>query len=127
MSDKLVKEIITTTTEKFNDNGSVKERVVESREKVYQHDFSEKEIQEAEVIEEQVKDEPQSEPDMTQAIAEAAKAIDSQQIHPQVQQQQNPFAPTQVNVDPSKYIRVGTPQPIQQNGVKSVQFPWEQQ
>ena len=36
MENKLIKEIITTTTEKYGEGGSVIEKITETREKVYQ-------------------------------------------------------------------------------------------
>lgn len=74
----LVKEIITTETEKFTEDGKIKERVKETREKIYEK-ITEKEEAEAQ-IEEAASTPPPSaeEKEVTRTLVEdAAKAIDA--------------------------------------------------
>ena len=80
MDRKLVKEIITTETEKFTEDGNIKERVKEIKEKIYSTEAINAE--EVEVVE--ATPQPQTEPpkeekkeDKQELIKEAAKVIDN--------------------------------------------------
>lgn len=134
---KLVKETITTTTERFHDDGTVKERVVEQREKVYDNQYSEQEIQEATEIEEtepKAKEDNASEKQEEEVenplpkedlVREAAAKIDKQKKNP-------PLPPGQP-APPTGYTPVGAVSPLPQYNVVGRQsntqtptFPWEQ-
>ena len=93
MDRKLVKEIITTETEKFTEDGNIKERVKEIKEKIYSTEAINAE--EVEVVE--ATPQPQTEPpkeekkeDNQDLIKEAAKAIESHNTQTPTQTQQPP-------------------------------------
>ena len=120
MDRKLVKEIITTETEKFTEDGNIKERVKEIKEKIYSTEAINAE--EVEVVE--ATPQPQTEPpkeekkeDNQDLIKEAAKAIESHNTQTPTQTQQPPYMP------PNKYnvLNRTTPMPMGQ----PVKFPWE--
>lgn len=125
MDRKLVKEIITTETEKFTEDGNIKERVKEIKEKIYSTEAINAE--EVEVVE--ATPQPQTEPpkeekkeDNQDLIKEAAKAIESHNTQtptqpPQQSPQQPPYMP------PNNYnvLNRTTPMPMGQ----PVKFPWE--
>lgn len=125
MDRKLVKEIITTETEKFTEDGNIKERVREIKEKIYSTEAINTE--EVEVVEAtpQPKTEPPKEEkkeDKQELIKEAAKAIESHnaQAQTQTQPQQPPYIP------PNNYnvLNRTTPMPMGQMP-QPVKFPWE--
>ena len=83
---KLVKEIITTETEKFTEEGKIKERVKETREKIYSNAHSKKEMDKAKVVEkdksakkEKVEEKVEEKPEPTkeELIKSVAEGIDS--------------------------------------------------
>lgn len=115
MDRKLVKEIITTETEKFTEDGNIKERVKEIKEKIYSTEAINAE--EVEVVE--ATPQPQAEPpkeekkeDKQELIKEAAKVIDNN-----AQNSTPPYMP------PNNYnvLNRTTPMPMGQ----PVKFPWE--
>lgn len=142
---KLVKEIITTTTEKYNEDGKIKEKITEQREKIYSSMYSDDDIKNASVINQplapsqipQKEVAPQQSPltvvegekTKEQLILAAAQAVDaSRSSQPQVQP--NPFTPwsqtpqgqaqmSQLNIPgltvPKATTAQGTPP----------KFPWE--
>lgn len=123
MDRKLVKEIITTETEKFTEDGNIKERVREIKEKIYSTEAINTE--EVEVVE--ATPQPQTEPpkeekkeDKQELIKEAAKAIESHNAQTQTQPQQPPYIP------PNSYnvLNRTTPMPMGQMP-QPVKFPWE--
>ena len=120
MDRKLVKEIITTETEKFTEDGNIKERVKEIKEKIYSTEAINAE--EVEVVE--ATPQPQAEPpkeekkeDNQDLIKEAAKAIESHNTQTPTPPQQPPYMP------PNNYnvLNRTTPMPMGQ----PVKFPWE--
>lgn len=124
MDKKLIKEIITTETEKFTDDGTIKERIKEIREKVYAdaNAFSKKDVEEAEVVESEEKIEEKKEPTKEELIAEAGNKLDNSNVEEQVQPQQNPYMP------PNSYnvLNRTTPSPMGPLN-NQVKFPWEKQ
>ena len=119
MGNKLIKEIITTTTERYGEEGSIKEKVTEKREKVYETNFSESEMDNAEVVETPaVKETPKEE-----LVKQAAATIDASKSTP-VQQSQ-PALPPQPQTYAPQYNVVGrqSSQPVQP---QAPSFPWEQ-
>lgn len=123
MDRKLVKEIITTETEKFTEDGNIKERVKEIKEKIYSTEAINAE--EVEVVE--ATPQPQTEPpkeekkeDNQDLIKEAAKAIESHNTQTPTQPQQPPQPPY---MPPNNYnvLNRTTPMPMGQ----PVKFPWE--
>ena len=123
MDRKLVKEIITTETEKFTEDGNIKERVKEIKEKIYSTEAINAE--EVEVVE--ATPQPQAEPpkeekkeDNQDLIKEAAKAIESHNTQTSTQPQQPPQPPY---MPPNNYnvLNRTTPMPMGQ----PVKFPWE--
>lgn len=123
MDRKLVKEIITTETEKFTEDGNIKERVKEIKEKIYSTEAINAE--EVEVVE--ATPQPQTEPpkeekkeDNQDLIKEAAKAIESHNTQTSTQPQQPPQPPY---MPPNNYnvLNRTTPMPMGQ----PVKFPWE--
>lgn len=155
MSDKLVKEITTTTTERYHENGSIREKITESKEKVYNYGFSEQQIAEAEVkpsvapaVEPARITEPLQEKknETSDLIAAAAAAINSkpenhepipdeaqqqpqqQQQEPQYQQPSAPYSPYQQYQPQSQYnvvSRGNPPAPGQSQLPNPPTFPWE--
>ena len=120
MDRKLVKEIITTETEKFTEDGNIKERVKEIKEKIYSTEAIN--ADEVEVVE--ATPQPQTEPpkeekkeDNQELIKEAAKAIESHNTQTTTQPPQPPYMP------PNNYnvLNRTTPMPMGQ----PVKFPWE--
>lgn len=127
MDKKLVKEIVTTETEKFTDDGTIKERIKEIREKVYSdaNAFSKKEIEEAKEAETEEEDRTKEEeseakePTKEELIAEASNKINSTQTEQSQQTAQNPYMPTSTyNV-----LNRTTPQPM--GPINQMKFPWE--
>ena len=123
MDRKLVKEIITTETEKFTEDGNIKERVREIKEKIYSTEAINTE--EVEVVE--ATPQPQTEPpkeekkeDNQELIKEAAKAIESHNTQTPTQPQQPPYIP------PNNYnvLNRTTPMPMGQMP-QPVKFPCE--
>ena len=128
MSDReLVKEIITTETEKYTDEGKVKEKVKETREKIYSYDKVENYDKVDKVID---KSEPKKEEgEKEDLVKQAAQAIENKS--PQVQQ---PAATPQpaVPVSPAFQPTATTPYMPQQYNVlarnpvvEKPTFPWE--
>ena len=127
MDRKLVKEIITTETEKFTEDGNIKERVKEIKEKIY----STEAINAEEVEAVETTPQPQTEPpkeekkeDNQDLIKEAAKAIESHNTQTPTQPQQPPQPPQQPPYMPPNNYNVlnrTTPMPMGQ----PVKFPWE--
>lgn len=127
MDRKLVKEIITTETEKFTEDGNIKERVKEIKEKIYSTEAIN--ADEVEVVE--ATPQPQTEPpkeekkeDNQDLIKEAAKAIESHNTQTPTQPQQPPQPPQQPPYMPPNNYNVlnrTTPMPMGQ----PVKFPWE--
>lgn len=130
MDRKLVKEIITTETEKFTEDGNIKERVKEIKEKIYSTEAINAE--EVEVVEETPQ--PQTEPpkeekkeDNQDLIKEAAKAIESHNTQTPTQPQQPPQPPQQPPYMPPNNYNVlnrTTPMPMGQSTMpQPVKFP----
>lgn len=143
MSEKLVKETITTTTERYSDGGGIKEKIIETREKVYQSEFSDEDINKAKEKpskKEKVKEEEkqvevevkQEEKTKEQLIQEVAKTIDNTknnegttpvqpQPQPSPQNQQYGLQP------PPGYMPLGeVPRyNVVTRGVNPPAFPWE--
>ena len=124
MDRKLVKEIITTETEKFTEDGNIKERVKEIKEKIYSTEAINAE--EVEVVEETPQ--PQTEPpkeekkeDNQDLIKEAAKAIESHNTHTPTPPQQPPQQPPYMPPNNYNVLNRTTPMPMGQ----PVKFPWE--
>ena len=124
MDRKLVKEIITTETEKFTEDGNIKERVKEIKEKIYSTEAINAE--EVEVVE--ATPQPQTEPpkeekkeDNQDLIKEAAKAIESHNTQTQTQPQQPPQQPPYMPPNNYNVLNRTTPMPMGQ----PVKFPWE--
>lgn len=125
MDRKLVKEIITTETEKFTEDGNIKERVKEIKEKIYSTEAINAE--EVEVVE--ATPQPQAEPpkeeekeDKQELIKEAAKVIDNNNAQNSMPPQQPPYMP------PNNYnvLNRTTPMPMGQPTMpQPVKFPWE--
>ena len=122
MDRKLVKEIITTETEKFTEDGNIKERVKEIKEKIYSTEAINAE--EAEV--EEATPQPQAEPpkeekkeDKQELIKEAAKVIDNNKAQNSMPPQQPPYIP------PNNYnvLNRTTPIPMGQPMPQPVKFP----
>ena len=126
MDRKLVKEIITTETEKFTEDGNIKERVKEIKEKIYSTEAINAE--EVEVVE--ATPQPQTEPpkeekkeDNQDLIKEAAKAIESHNTQTPTQPQQPPQPPY---MPPNNYnvLNRTTPMPMGQPTMpQPVKFP----
>ena len=124
MDRKLVKEIITTETEKFTEDGNIKERVKEIKEKIYSTEAINAE--EVEVVE--ATPQPQTEPpkeekkeDNQDLIKEAAKAIESHNTQTPTQTQQPPQQPPYMPPNNYNVLNRPTPMPMGQ----PVKFPWE--
>ena len=124
MDRKLVKEIITTETEKFTEDGNIKERVKEIKEKIYSTEAINAE--EVEVVE--ATPQPQTEPpkeekkeDNQDLIKEAAKAIESHNAQTPTQPQQPPQQPPYMPPNNYNVLNRTTPMPMGQ----PVKFPWE--
>ena len=124
MDRKLVKEIITTETEKFTEDGNIKERVKEIKEKIYSTEAINAE--EVEVVE--ATPQPQTEPpkeekkeDNQDLIKEAAKAIESHKTQTPTQTQQPPQQPPYMPPNNYNVLNRTTPMPMGQ----PVKFPWE--
>ena len=124
MDRKLVKEIITTETEKFTEDGNIKERVKEIKEKIYSTEAINAE--EVEVVE--ATPQPQTEPpkeekkeDNQDLIKEAAKAIESHNTQTPTQPQQPPQQPPYMPPNNYNVLNRTTPMPRGQ----PVKFPWE--
>lgn len=138
MEGKLLKEIITSTIERFGENGSIKEKVTEVRERIYERNLSNQEASQAEVVEEktnnrEVKEVEKSKEDL---IAEAASAINMiEPAKPEEVVQQNPQEPLPTTQNPygitppEGYVPVaGGPAPrynVINRQVNSATFPWE--
>lgn len=124
MDRKLVKEIITTETEKFTEDGNIKERVKEIKEKIYSTEAINAE--EVEVVE--ATPQPQTElpkeekkEDNQDLIKEAAKAIESHNTQTPTQPQQPPQQPPYMPPNNYNVLNRTTPMPMGQ----PVKFPWE--
>ena len=126
MSDReLVKEIITTETEKYTDEGKVKERVKETREKIYSYDKVENYDKVDKIID---KSEPKKEEEKKEdLVKQAAQAIENK--NPQAQQ---PAATPQPPVSPAFQPTATAPYMPQQYNVltrnpvvEKPTFPWE--
>ena len=124
MDRKLVKEIITTETEKFTEDGNIKERVKEIKEKIYSTEAINAE--EVEVVE--ATPQPQTEPpkeekkeDNQDLIKEAAKAIESHNTQTPTPPQQPPQQPPYMPPNNYNVLNRTTPMPMGQ----PVKFPWE--
>ena len=123
MARTLVKEIITTETEKFTEDGNIKERVKEIKEKIYSTEAINAE--EVEVVE--ATPQPQTEPpkeekkeDKQELIKEAAKVIDNNNAQNSTPPQQPPYMP------PNNYnvLNRTTPMPMGQPTMpQPVKFP----
>lgn len=121
MGDKLVKEIITTTTERFSDSGNIKEKITESREKIYSTNFSDKEIAEAKPVEKEEEPEAPKEKAKEQLIQEAAKAIEK----PKTQEQPAPYVPWSPNTPPQSLPQYNVASRATA-AIPTTKFPWEQ-
>ena len=124
MDRKLVKEIITTETEKFTEDGNIKERVKEIKEKIYSTEAINAE--EVEVVE--ATPQPQTEPpkeekkeDNQDLIKEAAKAIESHNTQTPTQPQQPPQQPPYMPPNNYNVLNRTTPKTMGQ----PVKLPWE--
>ena len=124
MDRKLVKEIITTETEKFTEDGNIKERVKEIKEKIYSTEAINAE--EVEVVE--ATPQPQTEPpkeekkeDNQDLIKEAAKAIESHNTQTPTPPHQPPQQPPYMPPNNYNVLNRTTPMPMGQ----PVKFPWE--
>ena len=124
MHRKLVKEIITTETEKFTEDGNIKERVKEIKEKIYSTEAINAE--EVEVVE--ATPQPQTEPpkeekkeDNQDLIKEAAKAIESHNTQTPTQPQQPPQQPPYMPPNNYNVLNRTTPMPMGQ----PVKFSWK--
>ena len=131
MSDReLVKEIITTETEKYTDEGKVKERVKETREKIYSYDKVENYDKVDKIID---KSEPKKEEEKKEdLVKQAAQAIENKK--PQAQQPATTPQPTvpQPPVSPAFQPTPVAPYMPQQYNVlarnpvvEKPTFPWE--
>ena len=127
MDRKLVKEIITTETEKFTEDGNIKERVKEIKEKIYSTEAINAE--EVEVVE--ATPQPQTEPpkeekkeDNQDLIKEAAKAIESHNTQIPIQTQQPPQQPPYMPPNNYNVLNRTTPMPMGQPTMpQPVKFP----
>lgn len=126
MDRKLVKEIITTETEKFTEDGNIKERVKEIKEKIYSTEAINAE--EVEVVE--ATPQPQTEPpkeekkeDNQDLIKEAAKAIESHNTQTPTQPQQPPQQPPYMPPNNYNVLNRTTPMPMGQPMSQPVKFP----
>ena len=127
MDRKLVKEIITTETEKFTEDGNIKERVKEIKEKIYSTEAINAE--EVEVVE--ATPQPQTEPpkeekkeDNQDLIKEAAKAIESHNTQTPTQPQQPPQQPPYMPPNNYNVLNRTTPMPMgQPTMTQPVKFP----
>ena len=126
MDRKLVKEIITTETEKFTEDGNIKERVKEIKEKIYSTEAINAE--EVEVVE--ATPQPQTEPpkeekkeDNQELIKEAAKAIESHNTQTPTQPQQPPQQPPYMPPNNYNVLNRTTPMPMGQPMTQPVKFP----
>lgn len=126
MDRKLVKEIITTETEKFTEDGNIKERVKEIKEKIYSTEAINAE--EVEVVE--ATPQPQTEPpkeekkeDNQELIKEAAKAIESHNTQTPTQPQQPPQQPPYMPPNNYNVLNRTTPMPMGQPMSQPVKFP----
>ncbi|MCI6457431.1 MAG: hypothetical protein MSA56_06975 [Clostridium sp.] len=127
MDRKLVKEIITTETEKFTEDGNIKERVKEIKEKIYSTEAIN--ADEVEVVE--ATPQPQTEPpkeekkeDNQDLIKEAAKAIESHNTQTPTQPQQPPQQPPYMPPNNYNVLNRTTPMPMGQPTMpQPVKFP----
>ena len=126
MDRKLVKEIITTETEKFTEDGNIKERVKEIKEKIYSTEAINAE--EVEVVE--ATPQPQTEPPKEEKkennqdlIKEAAKAIESHNTQTPTQPQQPPQQPPYMPPNNYNVLNRTTPMPMGQPMTQPVKFP----
>ena len=126
MDRKLVKEIITTETEKFTEDGNIKERVKEIKEKIYSTEAINAE--EVEVVE--ATPQPQTEPpkeekkeDNQDLIKEAAKAIESHNTQTPTQPPQPPQQPPYMPPNNYNVLNRTTPMPMGQPMSQPVKFP----
>lgn len=130
MSGKLVKEIVTTTTERFSEEGSLKEKITETKEKVYESSFSEEEIQKAETKtkspkkKNKQKAEKKNDDDL---IAQAAKAIDAKNKKEEPKAEIKTPEPI-AQIQPKPEATVSDFAKIFSNtngGINPPKFPWE--
>ena len=125
---KLVKEIITTETEKFTEEGKIKERVKETREKIYSNGYSKKDLDKAKVAEKEVpKDHPkevvQTDEELIKAAAEKIDKEYKEEEAPKQQIVETPPQPQAPVPNPYQaYIQAQTPV---QAGQAAPKFPWE--
>lgn len=133
MSDRLVKEVITTTTERFHENGAIKEKITESREKVYDYGYSEKQISEAveekpakaiETQETTPKEDTPKEDSTAELIKAVSQKIDQNQANYVEEVPQAAAVAPQVAVPQYNVVGRG-PQATETNMPKPVLFPWE--
>lgn len=127
-NNKLIKEIITTTTERYGDNGNVKEKITESREKIYSTSYTEEEMNNAKVVEPSQSVEtgeiPPSSASPTKStisqeeIREAAAVIDAQS---KGHGKDNPFVPWQPPATPQYNVTNRNTA----EGAPTTKFPWE--
>lgn len=120
-SSKLVKEIVSTVTKKFGENGNIKEETTETREKIYNHSFTKEEISAAEVVEAEVEKEEPKKIVADASIEEVAKAIDRK--HADEVEANKGTAPVQ-----AKANSVPAPASItsfQAYKDQATKFPWE--
>ena len=131
MSDReLVKEIITTETERYTDEGKVKEKVKETREKIYSYDKVEDYDKVDKVIDksEPKKEEEKSGEDLVKQAAQAIKDKSSQEqpvVSPQPAIPQPPVSPAFQPTATAPYMpqqyNVLARNPV----VEKPTFPWE--
>lgn len=126
--EKLVKEIVTTTTEKFHEDGALMERITEQREKIYDKRYTEQ-TEESVTMEENATEEKETTPEekvettiQEELVKEAAANIDAQ--NPQNRGMTPPpgYKPINSNAGLPQYNVVGRQGPTSQ----SPTFPWEQ-
>lgn len=146
---QLVKEIITTTTERYGDNGNVKEKVTESREKIYSTAYTDEELKKAKPIDKNekgssetqvaVREEPKKsskEDDIKAAVAAIEKHKQEDAIAknpldslPKPNAQDNPYEAWQKQQQVVNAVS-GIAQPPQYNVANRLptpaKFPWEQ-
>ena len=124
MDRKLVKEIITTETEKFTEDGNIKERVKEIKEKIYSTEaINAEEVEVVEATPQPQTESPKEEKkeDNQDLIKEAAKAIESHNTQTPTQPQQPPQQPPYMPPNNYNVLNRTTPMPMGQ----PVKFPWE--
>ena len=124
MDRKLVKEIITTETEKFTEDGNIKERVKEIKEKIYSTEaINAEEVEVVEATPQSQTEPPKEEKkeDNQDLIKEAAKAIESHNTQTPTQPQQPPQQPPYMPPNNYNVLNRTTPMPMGQ----PVKFPWE--